>query len=304
MSIQNLISKLSDPDENERIYAADDLGMTDDATAVEPLVARLGIESSRAVREMIILALRNLKIDTVLDEAIRLLGNEDPFVRNEMAALLQSRGAAAVPWLEQALKHSDPDVRKLALEAGAQIPGVHLKTFFEKGLSDPNPNVVMTAIENLSPTDIPELQGRLERIAIADSSPMLTLACIEALGKLEGWESLDAFLTTFRDQPELQYSLIGAVGTSGGSRHLAYLESQAKNPGLRQEVINALLQLHDRHELQELGEGWIAAMATWPPEELSASLKKDAIGLLLRARHRSAASTLAALWETGMQPDE
>ena len=303
MSIQDLIVKLSDPDEAERIYAADDLGITNDAAAVEPLVARLGIESSRAVREMIILALRNIKVDAVLDQAIRLLGSEDPFVRNEMASLLQSRGAAAVSWLDQALQHPDPDVRKLALEAGTQIPGAHLKRFFEIGLSDPEPNVVMSAIENLSPSDIAELQGRLERVATAGSSPMLTLACIEALEKLEDWDGLDAFLITFRDQPELQYSLIAAVGASGGNRHLPYLESQAKNPRLRQDVINALFRLHDRHQLQELGEEWVAAMATWPPEELPVSLKKDAIRLLLRLQH-PAALALATRWESGTQRDE
>jgi HEAT repeat protein len=304
MSIQDLILKLSDSDEAERIYAADDLGITNDAAAVEPLVARLGIESSRAVREMIVLALRNIQVDAVLDQAVRLLASEDPFVRNEMASLLQSRGAPAIPWLDQALKHPDPDVRKLALEAGAQIPGTHLKRFFEKGLSDPEPNVVMSAIENLSPSDIAELQGRLERVATTGSSPMLTLACIEALGKLEEWEGLDAFLIAFRDQPELQYSLIGAVGSSGGSQHLPYLESQAKNPRLRQDVINALLRLDDRHKLHELGEEWMAAMATWPPEELPLSLKKDAIRLLLRLQHQAAALALEARWESGRQPDE
>jgi HEAT repeat protein len=304
VSIQDLISKLSDPDENERIFAADDLGLTNDAAAVGPLFARLDIESCRAVREMIILALRNIQADAVLDQAVRLLDSDDPFIRNEMASLLQHRGVAAVPWLDQALNHPDPDVRKLALEAGAQIHGAHLKTFFEKGLSDSDPNVVMSAIESLSPTDIAQFRGRLESAARAGLSPMLTLACIEALGKLDQWDGLDAMLTTFGERPELQYSFIGAVGTSGESRHLPYLQSQAKNPQFRQDVINALLQLHDRGKFRELSEEWIATLAAWPPEDLPASLKDDGIRLLRRMGHQPTARALATRWEGAMQRDE
>jgi HEAT repeat protein len=304
MSIEDLIQQLSDPDENERIFAADDLGMYKDSAAVEPLFARLGVESCRAVREMILLALRSIQLDEVLDHAAALLVSDDPFLRNEMAALLESRGEYAIPWLYNLLQHPDPDARKLALEAGLRIPGESLKAFLEAGLQDSDSNVVMSAVESLGSADIVGFRRRLEAIANADLSPMLTLACIEALGKLEDWDGLDAFLAKFGDRPELRYSLIGAVGTSGQSRHLLYLEANAENPILRQEVVNALLNLCQRNKFTELGPEWLALIASWVQGDPSISLQQDGLRLLRRLTHQPAALALAEQLASGAHRDE
>jgi HEAT repeat protein len=294
MDTQKLIQQLSDPDESERLFAADDLGMSNDPAAVDPLAARLSAETSRAVREMIILALRHLQTDAVLDQAIRLLSSEDPFIRNEMASLLQSRGESAIPWLEKALTHADPDVRKLTLEAAAQIPGAHARRFLEASLSDPDPNLVMSAVENLRAEDVRSFQARLEAMALASSSPMLTVACIEALGMAGSWPGLDAFLRAFADRPELRYSLISAVGSAGGSRHLSFLQKSAENSACRLEIVNALLKLADRGAFTELDSAWLHALASWARAEPSSPLTQDSILLLEKISRQPAALALAA----------
>ena len=299
MNIEKLIEQLSDSDESERIFAADDLGMSNDPAAVDPLAARLTDETSRAVREMILLALRNLQTDAVLDHAARLLNHDDPFIRNEMAALLQSRGEYAIPWLEKALTHADPDVRKLALEAAAQIPGNHAKRFLEGGLSDPDSNLVICAVENLNAEDVKTFEARLEAIAIASSSPMLTVACLEALGKLGDWKGLDAFLHAFSDRPELQYSLISAVGSAGESRHLSFLKKSGENPTLRLEVVNALLKLDGRGKIVELDSEWLGSIASWVRGEPPSALRPDSILLLERLTRQPAAIALAAELRAG-----
>jgi HEAT repeat protein len=182
MDIQPLIENLSHPDESERLFAADDLGMENAPEAVEPLIAQLAIEPSRAVREMIVLALRRTESDAVMDHAVRLLGSSDPYIRNEMAALLQAKGEAALPWLTKAQQHVDADVRKLALEAACQIPGEHTAALLTTALSDPDANVVISAVEIISTTASASFKEPLEELAREESSPMLLLAVIDALG--------------------------------------------------------------------------------------------------------------------------
>jgi HEAT repeat protein len=205
MDIQSLIENLSHPDETERLFAADDLGMENAPEAVDPLIARLCIEPSRAVREMIVLALRKTETDAVMDHAVRLLGSDDPYIRNEMAALLQAKGEAALPWLTKAHQHLDPDVRKLALEAACQIPGEHTAALLRAALSDSDANVVISAVEIISTTASASFKEPLEELAREESSPMLLLAVIDALGAIGDERSLPILLERFGQKGDLSF---------------------------------------------------------------------------------------------------
>ena len=70
----------------------------------------------------------------------------------------------------------------------------------QAALGDPDPNVVITAVENLGRTRAAEFRGRIEELLQADSHPMLVGACLEALVGIGNESSLDAIRRRF---PEL-----------------------------------------------------------------------------------------------------
>ncbi|MDB6175105.1 MAG: hypothetical protein JWL59_4416 [Chthoniobacteraceae bacterium] len=181
MNILPLIDQLSDPDERERVFAADDLGVSNEPAAIGPLIARLLLEESRAVREMIMLALRRIESEVVLEQAVQLLASDDPFVRNEMGALLQARGEKSIPWLVRVQNHADPDVRKLAIDAASEIPSPLVSGMLATALADPDPNVVITAVEYAGLRQCSELRAQIEALAAVAVEPMLLLACNEVL---------------------------------------------------------------------------------------------------------------------------
>ena len=57
MNLENGISQLNSEDETDRIYAAEDLGESNEPAGVAALFDRLHVEPSRAVKEAIFLAL-------------------------------------------------------------------------------------------------------------------------------------------------------------------------------------------------------------------------------------------------------
>jgi HEAT repeat protein len=293
MDIQPLIENLSHPDESERLFAADDLGMANAPEAVDPLIAQLAIEPSRAVREMIVLALRKTESDAVMDHAVRLLGSNDPYIRNEMAALLQAKGEAALPWLTKAQQHVDADVRKLALEAACQIPGEHTAALLTAALADADANVVISAVEIIGTTASASFREPLEELAREESSPMLLLAVIDALGNIGDERSLLILLEKFGSKGGVSFPLIHAVGNLGDSRHLEFLEAHSNTPHLRQEVIDALLNIQRRGKLPELPASWLARIEAWVRDGSPQELRQDCVALLQELKTQPAALSLA-----------
>ena len=120
MTLEDCALQLVSDDETDRIYAAEDIGSLDDAAAVPLLVARLLIESSRAVRDAIFNALQAMPSVAVTANIMPLLNHDDPYVRNEGIALLSKQGKDAVPMLTQLLSSPDADLRKFAIDTLAQ----------------------------------------------------------------------------------------------------------------------------------------------------------------------------------------
>ena len=261
--------------------------------AVDPLIARLCIEPSRAVREMIVLALRKTESDAVMDHAVRLLGSDDPYIRNEMAALLQAKGEASLPWLTKAQQHLDPDVRKLALEAACQIPGEHTATLLREALSDPDPNVVISAVEIIGGTASQSFREALEQLAREASSPMLLLAVIDALGSIGDERSLQILMEKLGGKGDFSFPIVQAVGKLGDSRHLQFLELHSETPHLRNEIIDALLNLGRRGKLTELPASWLARIEAWVRNDSPQELKQDCVALLEGLKSQPAALSLA-----------
>ena len=93
-SLNAHIEKLDCPDETERIYAAEDIGYLNAPDGVQPLLERLGKEPSRAVRGAIFQALTRIDADAAIEGSVRLLGSDDPEIRNQAVEVLRHKGAA------------------------------------------------------------------------------------------------------------------------------------------------------------------------------------------------------------------
>ena len=80
------------------------------------------------------------------------------------------------------MRDGDKDLRKLVLDVLSGIQAGGADAIYEAALSDPDPNVVITAVENLGRDPrAPSSEAGLKNCSWPDSHPMLIGACLEAL---------------------------------------------------------------------------------------------------------------------------
>ncbi len=258
--------KLDCPDEAERTYAAEDIGYLNNPEGVAPLLDRLCKEPSRAVRDAIFQALARIDADAAIKGSIGLLGWDDPQIRNQAVEVLRGKGAASIPFLNVVMRDGDKDLRKLVLDVLSGVPTGGAETIYETALSDPDLNVVITAVENIGRTRATQFRSRVEDLLSAGSHPMLVGACLEALSGIGNDASL---VTIQRRFPELAtlpdfflvscLKAIGALGTAGEFVQVAGLLT-LRGPHLRPAILGALIAIHQRHPNQASGEELVPAL--------------------------------------------
>lgn len=252
MSVDTFIANLNLPEEADRMYAAEDLGFANESAGITPLCDRLRVEPSRAVKEAIITALGRIRHSQVVAELASLLQNEDPFICNQAVQLLAGWGSDAIPQIQDILSKGDDHARKLALDAlgGIQVPGV--EKLYRMALQDPNPNIVITAVEHIGLNAVKSLKVEIESIFKEVQEPMLLTAVLETLCLMGDADSLNLILERFQDisaVPEmLQYSIIKATGLLGDLRHAPRVIGllQTGHECLAQPVVDALISLRAR----------------------------------------------------------
>ena len=158
-------------DEAERTYAAEDIGYLNAPDGVPPLVERLHKEPSRAVRDAIFQALTRIDADAAIEGCIRLLESDDPQIRNQAVEVLRRKGDAAIPFLNTVMRDGDKDLRKLVLDVLSGVTAGGADAIYEAALSDPDPNVVITAVENLGRMRADAFRSRIEELLRAASIP-------------------------------------------------------------------------------------------------------------------------------------
>ena len=252
-SLNEYMEKLDSPDEAERIYAAEDVGYYNAPEGVPPLLERLGQEPSRAVRDAIFQALIRIDADASIEGSVRLLESEDPQIRNQAVDLLRRKGARSVPFLNTAMRNGGKDLRKFVLDVliGVQASGV--EAIYEAALSDPDPNVVITAVENLGRTRATEFRRRIEDLLETGLHPMLVGACLEALAGIGDNSSLAAIRRRFPDLAAMPDFFLApclkALGALGAATEFAEVTGllAVRGPQLRPAILGALVAIHQRH---------------------------------------------------------
>jgi HEAT repeat protein len=265
-SLTEYVEKLECLDEAERTYAAEDIGYLNAPEGVPPLLERLGREPSRAVRDAIFQALIRIDADASIEGSIRLFGSEDPQIRNQAVDVLRHKGTRAIPFLNAAMRAGDKDMRKLVLDALSGVLASGATDIYAAALSDPDLNVVITAVENLGKMRAEEFRSRIEDLLQADSHPMLIGACLEALVGIGRESSLGAIRRCFPDLAKLpDFFLVpclrafGALGTASELVEVASLLA-IRASHLRPAILGALVAIHQRHPSEVYGEAFLPAL--------------------------------------------
>ena len=259
-SLNEYLEKLCCPDEAERTYAAEDIGYLNAADGVQPLLERVGQEPSRAVRDAIFQALIRIEADASIEGSIRLLASEDPQIRNQAVDVLQHKGARSVPFLTAVMRDGDKHKRKLVLDVLSGIQTVGADAIYQAALSDQEPNVIITAVENLGRTRAAQFRGRIEELLLADTHPMLTGACLEALAGIGDARSLEAIRRRFPVLAELPdfflVSCLKALGAMGTATEFVEVAGLLPVCGqhLRPAILGALVAIYQRDAAEAHGE--------------------------------------------------
>jgi HEAT repeat protein len=269
-ALAEYVDQLGSADEAARIDAAEDIGSLNMPDGVPALLARMRTEPSVAVRDAISHALIRIDGARPIQGAIALLASDDPRIRNQAVAVLQRKGVLSIPSLRTAMRDGDRDTRILVLNVLGGIEGVDLDAcgdLYAAALADPEPNVVITAVENLGRRGEDVFRSRIEALLRADAHPMLIAACLEALGEIGREPSLDAIRRIFPELGALPDFLLApclkALATLGSGREFREVAGllTARGPHLRPAILGALLSMYPRCEPSpEAGEALLSAL--------------------------------------------
>ena len=265
-SLKEYAQQLDAPDETERIYAAEDIGYLNDPVGVPVLLERLGMESSRAVRDVIFQALIRIDADASIEGSIRLLGSEDPQIRNQAVDVLRNKGTQCIPFLNTSMRNGDKNVRKLILDILCGIRASGTEEIYSAALSDQDQNVVITAVENLGKIRAKEFRCQIEGLLQPGAHPMLISACLEALAGIGNESSLASIRgcrSKFATQPDFQFaSYLKAIAALGSAREFAEVESLMAVCGshLRPAILSTLIAIHARCPSLEASESLLSEL--------------------------------------------
>lgn len=250
--LEQHLERLHSRDEAERIYAAEDIGYLDHRGGVASLLGHLRGETSTAVRDAIFLALVRIDSDAAIEGCIGLLSSGDPQIRNRAVDALRRKGSRTIPFLAAVMKAGGGHIRKLVLDVLSGIAAGDAGEIYESALSDPEPNVVITAVENLGVARAVAFRSRVENLLRTASHPMLIAACMEALVGLGDRSSPEAIRARFPDwsaMPDfLLASCLRVVAAWGSDREFPEVASllPLRSSHLRPAILDALAEIYPR----------------------------------------------------------
>ncbi len=263
---------LAHDDPDARRHAAEALAASGGLTPIAALAAALR-DDNKGVRDAVARSLCSIGGPNVARAIVEQIANENIVTRNLAAELLQKLGTIAVDALVPYLHDQNQDVRKIAVDVLGAIkdPGP-VQPILEL-FSDPDPNVVVSAVEALG--NIGSAAAVSALCDLFDQQMIARPPIAEALGKIKDPASSPFLLRKLRDALDNQaddpltfFALIDALGEVGDAEALETMQQQvAKTQGT---IRSALLQAIERiaHRLkqpvpltQELKQSYLSALS-------------------------------------------
>jgi len=184
MDIHELIKKLDNPDEAERIYAAQDIAEKNQPDMALPLFRRFQTEDSPAVRDSILFSLKNLPCKDIYNHIFKLFKSSDAYMRNAALSVFSSGGDESLGFLTLHMGDSDREVRKLILDALFAIGTPDAVLAVRAALHDPSVNVQITAVEYLGRLEDKDSADDLLALFQKETEPMLRTAILDSLSMI------------------------------------------------------------------------------------------------------------------------
>lgn len=211
--LQNLLEDLRNGTNQERRYAAEDLGYGKFYEAVPDLVKGLS-DPTIAVSEACANALIRIGGKDVACQIVPALSTEDVRLRNYVVEILSLIGEISIPILKDQLQNGERDVRIFAVDILTKIRSPQSIETLLQALSDPDINVASTAADGLgdiaSDEHITILLNHMNEDAWMRSS---ILRGISRIGGPKAFEAVSPF--TEDNDMLVKFSAIKALGKIG-----------------------------------------------------------------------------------------
>ena len=219
---------LTHDDPDARRHAAEALASYGGLTPIAALAAALR-DDSKGVRDAVARALCVIGGPNVARAIVEQIANENIVTRNLAAELLQKLGTLSVDALVPYLHDANQDVRKIAVDVLGMIkdpgPVASILALFV----DPDPNVVVSAVEALGNIQSPLATRPL--CALFESAEYARPSIVEALGKIQDRNAGPFLLQKLRDilavpssDPLVLFALIDAMGELGEEEALTMMQ--------------------------------------------------------------------------------
>lgn len=242
-STASLANLLADPDQNVRIRAAMELGISPDPAAAPVLVDALGPELDSRVRGMITWATVQ-HADEALDSLLALVQDEDPAVRHQVLHVLSKIGGPQIlPYVLPAVADEDPQVAIKAYRAAANtfapeaVPALVARLGdgdaeqrdqlnralrllgawpvgpLAEALGSPDPAVRVHAADALAEIGSPDAEPAVIALAraVEDPEDEVRLAAVCALGELDDEDSAEVLRQTASGAEALLSAVAGRL---------------------------------------------------------------------------------------------
>ncbi len=179
-----------------------------------------------------------------------LLCCDDISLKNLSAEMLVKIGKDALDELVKLSDHNDKDVRKMAIDTLGLIKESSVIPFLKEKLNDPDPNVVVSAIEAMGNIGN---DGAVDTLIDSFTKfEFAQISIIEALGKIGEKSSnknliLDFLIEVFEtaDDPILKSAVVESIGKVGDERNLDFLIKLTfdKNLAIQKMAVVSIIEI-------------------------------------------------------------
>lgn len=288
--IEDLISDLSSEDEKTRAFAAEDIACDEVWEGVGPMIARLEIEPSRYVREVIVSSLKMLSGPKLVNQLIPCLRSDDAFVRNSIIDILALQGEESLEALRGPLQDADKDTRKFALDVLVQI-GSSAAALIAEAMADPDINNVITAVEYLGRLEDDRWIKEINNLFLRSDNVLLRCTCLETMALIGDEDSVECVNKRYPSYQSIsfleQYSFLKFVARKGSDIHLPLIISLMGEKGqvMHKEIINAIEGILKRMPRDYLLPELIEVIANYLESEIKDINKYELLVLLGKYRN-------------------
>lgn len=211
--LENLLKDLQKGTDQERRYAAEDLGYGKYQQAIPALVKGLA-DDTIAVSEACSNALIRIGGEEVAKSIIPALSTEDVRLRNYVVEILSLIGEVSIPILKTLLEKEERDVRIFAVDILTKIRSPHSIDALLHALNDNDINVASTAADGLG--DIASEEHIATLLEHMNSDAWMRCSILRGISRIGGKTAMEAVLPYTDDSDMLvKFSAIKALGKIG-----------------------------------------------------------------------------------------